>query len=141
MLAHAEPVEGVLIQIEERQTAEHATGLVEADEGRGEGVEAGLEVVHAALHARDVEALVGVDGAVVVADFEEFAAVVEGEFVVVFAGAVDDDAVGLGEGFESVFDASSDGAGVEGVVLGGLAGAVVAGAEEHQVPVAALDFG
>ena len=104
-------------------------------------MEAGFEVVHAAFHAGNVEVEMGIEGAVVIADFEEFAAMVEGEFVVVFAGAVDDDAVGLGEGFERVFDAGGEGAGVEGVLLGGLAGAVVAGAEEHEIPVSAFDFG
>ena len=60
-------------------------------------MEAGFQVIHAAFHAGDVIVQVFVDRAVASVDLEEFGTLVEGGFVMMLAGAIHNDAAGLGQ--------------------------------------------
>ena len=109
----AQPVEGVLVDVEEGQAGEGARRGEVADPVRGQLVQAPAHGGDAAAHAVEVGADLVEAGLLAGAHLEQLAAVVEGQLVVVLAGAVDDEARHLGEGVGQVLEGALRGAGAE----------------------------
>ena len=130
----AQPVEGVLVDVEQGQAGQGARRGQVADPVRRQLVQAPAHGGDAAVDAVQVGADLGEAGLLAGAHLEQLAAVVEGQLVVVLAGAVDDESRHLGEGVGQVLGVAGRAPGPEDEDRPAAAGGVV----EHGVQAALL---
>ena len=134
--ACAEPVQGVLVDVEELHARQHAAGCAIAHFCRREPVKPRPQVFDPPLQPVHVIPQRGKALVFAGPDLEEFAPVVEGEFVVLLTRPVDQEPMGLGQGVHGVLDRRGVADHAVRVFLHGTASPAQAGAKGNDMPSA-----
>src|SRR5882672_12670369 len=104
-----------------------------AHQRRRQVVKAIAEAPDTALHPFHVHAHTFENRFLMIANFERFAAMMEVELVMLFAGSVHDDSVRLRESAHCIADSRGERKGAERILFERLADAGVSGSEQHDL--------